>query len=443
MSTIRAQSSGQSGWPARFRGRCALALLGVLLTLASCGPSQAPLAPNSWEQIALPTPVSDTQDFVVSPVDPGMLFDCTGGSAMTLAMTLWRSTDTGAHWTRSTLQLGSGTQCLISIAPDDPSRMTLQVTPSEQGTQPCAQDVFYLSDDSGVTWRALPPHTSIAPESAENGWCDLQVTAHHLFLVYTYDLGSPTQEVGLLERSDDDGITWTRADAGLGTDALFFMPEIGPGNTLALMVVQPSTQAGPYATKLWTSPDAAQTWRLASTLPDYPGAFMLAARAQSGVAWPTQAQPFYALEEEQPPSDLYYEGVLQSGDGQHWSLLPTLPVPGTSSERRGILQVLAVLPDGRLAAWGTDPQGGLPARNRVHEPMSTFWLWLWDPTAGQWHPVPLPLKVTATESCGLCWAAQTAVSADGVTYLYLRYAAPEPTGQALPGVFRVRLPRAG
>ena len=110
--------------------------------------------------------------------------------------------------------------------------------------------------------------------------------------------------MSLLERSDDDGITWTRADRGLGTDALFFMPEIGPGNTLALTVVHPSTPAGPYAAELWTSPDAGQTWRLGSTLPEYPGPIMLAAPAQPGVAWPTLAQPFYALEEEQTPSDL-------------------------------------------------------------------------------------------------------------------------------------------
>jgi hypothetical protein len=355
-------------------------------------------------------------------------------------MTLWRSTDTGAQWTGSPLALGSGTQCLISIAPDDPNRMMLQVTPSEQGTQPCAHDVFYLSGDSGMTWHALPPHTSIAPKSAVFGWCDLQVTAHHVFLVYTYALGSQAPQVSLLERSDDDGITWTRADRGLGNGALFFMPDIGPGDTLALTVVHPSTQAGPTATELWTSPDAGQNWRLESTLPEYPGPIMLAARARSGIAWPTQGQPFYALEEEQIPSDLYRERMLQSGDGQHWSLLPVLPESGVSDERRGILQVLAVLPDGRLAVWGTALRVGLPASNAVHEPMSTFWLWLWGPAARQWQAFPLPLNVTATESCGLCWTAQTSVGANGVHYLYLEYAALGMTSQSVPGVFRVQLP---
>jgi hypothetical protein len=321
--------------------------------------------------------------------------------------------------------------------------MTLQVTLSEeQGAQPCAHDVFYLSGDSGVTWHSLRPRTSLAPTHAAYGWCDLQVTAHHLFLAYSYAPASQGPQVSLLERSDNDGITWMRADRGLGDDALYFLPDVGPGDTLAMPVVHPSTPAGPTATELWTSQDAGQTWHPASTLPGYPGIFMLASPPQPGVAWPTQGQPFYALEAEQIPSDLHLERVLQSGDGQHWSLLPPLPVSGMSDERRGILQVLAVLPDGRLAVWGTDPRAGLPAPDAIHEPMSRFWLWLWDPAARQWQTLPLPLNVTASEGCGLCWAAQTAVSADGVPYLYLNYDTPGLTSQSVPGVLRVRLPTA-
>jgi hypothetical protein len=467
MSAICAHPSRHASWTARPSKRwAAIVLCGVLLTLASCGshtaapgPASATaatiaarpprqLASQSWEQIALPTPVSETQDFVVSPVDPALLFDCTadlqgegpGSSPSPQPMTLWRSTDTGAHWTRSAISVSSGIGCYISIAPDEPSRITVQVPQSYSGTQLCRHDSFYLSDDWGITWRALPPPPAIAPNSAQYGSCDLQVTARHLFLVYTYDLGSAHLQVSQLERSDDDGITWTSADRGLGTDVLFFMPDIGPGDTLAMTVVPPSTPGRSYAAELWTSPDAGQTWRLESTLPDYPGAIMLAARAQSGLAWPTQGQPFYALEEEQIPSDLYREHVLQSGDGQHWSLLPVLPVSGTSSERPGILQVLAELPDGRLALWGTGPQAGPPAPDAIHEPMTNFWLWLWDPTARQWQMLTLPLPVTAFENCGLCWSAQTTVSADGVAYLYLDYASPEMIGHSPPGVFRVRLP---
>jgi hypothetical protein len=334
--------------------------------------------------------------------------------------------------------------------------MTLEVAQSEQGTQPCARDLFYLSGDSGVTWRPLPPRASFAPPHADAVWCELHVTARHLFLAYSYNSynsytpASQAQQVSLLERSDDDGTTWLRADRGLGEGALFFMPKVGPGDTLAMTVLHLSAQPGPTTTELWMSPDAGRTWRLGSALPEHPGTLMLAPPPQPGGAWPTPKRPFYALEAEQIPSDLYRERTLQSGDGQQWSLLPPLPVSGANEERDGILQALAVLPDGRLAIWGTDPQGGLPAPNVLHEPMSAFWLWLWDPAAKQWQAVPLPLNVAAYEGCGLCWSAQTSVGADGVTVLYLGYYV-DPlghdntglTGQAPPGVLRVRLPESG
>src|SRR5215469_4395504 len=98
MSAISAVQTRHALWTSRLPKRwTAIVLCGVLLALASCGPhaavitARAPvqLAPQSWEQIALPTPVSETQDFVVSPVNPALLFDCTADP-----MTLWRSTDT-------------------------------------------------------------------------------------------------------------------------------------------------------------------------------------------------------------------------------------------------------------------------------------------------------------------------------------------------------------
>jgi hypothetical protein len=387
MSARYALPPGPSGWLSRVQGRYTLALLGVLLAAASCGPEQSPpattivaqpplpLASSSWEQIALPTPISDTQDVVVSPVDPTTLFSCSahlpvsgsGGGVSPEPMTLWRSTDTGAHWTSTSLPLGSGTQCLISIAPDDPRRMVLQVGQSEQGAQPCMRSVFYISGDSGVTWHPLPPHTSPAPAHANAVWCELHVTARHVFLASSYTTASQAQQVSLLERSDDDGATWLRADRGLGDGALFFMPNVGPGDTLALTVLHLPAQPGPTATELWTSSDAGQTWRLGSTLPEHPGTLLLAAPPQPGTAWPMPTRPFYALQAEQIPSDLYRERVLQSGDGQQWSLLPPLPVLGVSDGRRGILQALAVLPDGRLAVWGADPQAGLPAPDAIRE----------------------------------------------------------------------------
>jgi photosystem II stability/assembly factor-like uncharacterized protein len=449
--------------PVRGSRHAVLLLVMVALACASCasaGTSPSPsssvslhapsaLAASVWEQVSLPAPNADMRGVAVSPADPATLFACTAdlqasessGSGVTIQpMMLWRTTDAGARWTRYTPELAAGAQCLFSIAPDDPRRVTLQLTQVGQA-QPCAGDTFYLSADGGATWRQLPPHSSIAPSHA-NGWCDLHVTQHHLFLAYSFEPSSQAPQISLLERSDDDGASWARADRGLGNDALFLMPAIGPGDTLAVTLFHVRAHPEIAGAELWTSVDAGQTWRQVSTLPDGAGTFLLTSEPPHGNAWPTPDHPFYALVSEQIPSDLYREQALMSPDERDWTLLPPLPVSGVSQERRGILQALGVLPDGRLAVWGTDPASGLPAPNAIKEPMSAFWLWLWDPTAQRWQVLPSPLAASASEGCGLCWQAQPAVSRDGALYLYLTYFDLGIPGTTLPGMFRVRIPAA-
>ena len=182
------------------------------------------------------------------------------------------------------------------------------------------------------------------------------------------------------------------------------------------------------------------TWSRAGALPEHPGTILLSAPAAGQDAWPSAARPFYALEDEQIPSGLYRERVLAGGDGQHWSLLPPLPVPGVGDERRGILQVLEVLPDGRLAAWGADPQTGVPIGEGLGKPMEAFWLWFWDPVAGKWSVVATPLNVSADEGCGLCWQAAISTAADGGTYLYAANFDVAVPGESPAGLFRLRLP---
>jgi hypothetical protein len=146
------------------------------------------------------------------------------------------------------------------------------------GEQLCSRDSFYLSADGGASWRPLPHH-SIVPAGVSDGWCDRHATAHHLFLVYSFSPASSAPQISLLERSDDDGATWARADAGvsgLGENALYSVPQIGPGETLALTVVHVSATPRPNsspATELWTSPDAARTWTRAPLMPEHTGTF--------------------------------------------------------------------------------------------------------------------------------------------------------------------------
>jgi hypothetical protein len=470
---MRALHPVGSFWSSSRGSCCGVLLLVLVLAGTACAPltgsssavvsptetvrlrSPRQLAASAWEQVALPAPAADIHGAAVSPADPAILFACTAqlvssepsGDTPPQPLTLWRTADAGAHWTRYAPAFGAGTECLFSIATDQPKRVTLQVSQSVAGAQPCAQDTFYLSGDSGVTWHPLPPHTSIAPAHAYYGWCDLHVTARHLFLDYSYSPAFQAPQVSLLERSDDDGVTWTRADRGLGDGALFSMPEIGPGDTLAVTVIHLPAQIQmppvPAPTTLWMSTNAGNTWWQVSTLLAGAGTFLLTAlppRASTSTAWPAPDHPFYALELEQIPSGLYRERALVGGAGPNWTLLPPLPVSGVSPERPGILQALGVLPDGRLAVWGPDPQGGIPAPGILQGQVPTFWVWLWDPATQQWQVVPSPLMSPASEGCGLCWWAQTAMSRGGVSYLYVaRFDSVNP-GITLPGLFRMRLP---
>lgn len=416
------------------------AVTGPVATVAGSPPTL--LGGAGWQRIALPAPLGELFGFAVSPADPATMLACSSASVVPAPLTLWRTTDTGAHWTRYLPLAGVGTACNIAFAQDDPRRVTVQVAESTSGRQPCADDTFYLSGDGGQSWKRLPPHTSIAPAQVGFGWCDLHVTRDHLFLAYSFGASTAQSQVSLLERSDDDGVSWVRADNGLGAGALFFMPQIGPGERLALTVVHLPDQPGVAEppTELWTSADAGATWSRAGALPEHPGTFLLSSLPAAGSTWPTAEHPFYTLEEEQIPSDLYRERVLASGDGHHWSLLPPLPVAGTSEERRGILQVLGVLSDGRLAAWGADPQTGVPIGEGLGKPMEAFWLWLWDPAAGKWSVVATPLNVSANEGCGLCWQAAISSAADGGTYLYAANFDVAAPGESPAGLFRLRLP---
>jgi len=344
--------------------------------------------------------------------------------------------------------LGAASYCSFSFAPDDAKLVALQAALSGQDSQACVRDTFFLSHDGGGAWRELPPHNSIAPGGTAVGTCDLQVTRHHLFLHYYYEVTTQSPQLSLLERSDDEGATWVRADHGLGDDALYFMPEVGPDETLALTVVRMPTTPDPAAMKgaeLWTSSDAGETWREVSTLPVGVGTALWSSwppgnEGQTGQGWPTAAHPFYALESEQIPSNLYRERALMSDDGLHWTLLPPLPVSGASAERPGILQALAPLPDGRLAVWGPGLRGSVPAVGTFPKEVEAFWLWLWSPATRRWQAFPAPLPTSASESCGLCWSAEIVTSRDGATYLYVEWLGFEPTYSAPPGMFRIRLP---
>jgi hypothetical protein len=111
-----------------------------------------------------------------------------------------------------------------------------------------------------------------------------------------------------------------------------------------------------------------------------------------------------------------------------------LPVRSASAQRLGLLQALAVTPDGRPLAFGANPKTGVPAPSVVeYGPTPTFWLWAWDPRATRWQALSPPLNHPASEGCGLCWNAQLATAPDHAIYLYAYH------WDSAAGLFRVRL----
>ncbi len=438
----------------RFQDIRLLAALLLALLLVACesrgattattvrGGTPATVGSGSWQHLSLPVPNADVIGFAPSPTDANTLYACTGHVVASRAapMTLWRTTDAGAHWTNFGALAGLGVNCAISIAPDDAQRVLVQISSGVDKGVDCSTDSDYLSDDGGATWKHLPPYDLHMPDSTPFDWCFLEMTRDHLFLVF----GSTESTIAtsLLARSDDDGQTWRRIDGGLGNDALFFPPAIGPDDQLAMTVEHARPQAGQAANSLWMSSDAGATWSKTSDLPGYPGPFLLSSFSTGGGTWPSASHPLYALANEQIPSDLFRESVLASDDGVHWSLLPPLPVPGVTGDRRGILQVLAALPDGRLAAWGADPLAGVPSENGQAYPQTHFSLWLWAPDAGTWQSVSTPLNITADEGCGLCWQGAASTAPDGSLWLYASRFYTDPTGEPPAGLYRLRIPSA-
>jgi len=140
----------------------------------------------------------------------------------------------------------------------------------DQNAQPCAHDQYFVSDDQGATWRAIQ-HTTLAPAAGVNGNCYLWATARHLFMS-TY-IGSNSDQIGssqeqsFLERSDDGGRTWQRADRDLGsatTGSWYAQLFDTTGETLFTFVTTSSNVALTQS-DLWISHDAGASWRRIAT----------------------------------------------------------------------------------------------------------------------------------------------------------------------------------
>ena len=90
-----------------------------------------------------------------------------------------------------------------------------------------------------------------------------------------------------------------------------------------------------------------------------------------------------------------------SRDFTHWTLVPPIPVKGTSALRSGVYNTLGMTADGRLLALGPDPQEGVPPlpdhTGQVSGPPPA--LWAWNTHSGRWELAPTHIPCEDLQSC--------------------------------------------
>lgn len=414
------------------------------------GYTPRPVAAGGWEQVALPLPDTTTLgSLVISPVDPRTLYACTvatgGHTALSnttvYPLRVWRTRDSGAHWTSVKLPRIVGFDCTLSVAADSPSRIGLFVAigaPDYEAPPACTEAALYLSDDGGDSWMRIV-HNSLVPDVAQecDGDARFWVTARHLFVTYSYLLSSTSatlpsgqgnvtieDRISVLERSDDEGRTWERADDGIaGDNTTFTVTQGTSADVLTASAYSPRFPTMPF----WQTHDAGRTWQ------------HLDLGVAAGVPYVTVYWP--SLQRDLRPPVYGFTGVdeywhqfelqmfQRAADGHTWKPLPPLAVPGVDATHTGLYQPLGILPDGRLLVLGATPAKGVPPADMLRAspyqiPPEWFALWTWDPQAASWHPVAAPIVDLVARNCrNGCGLPVTASSAtaetSGHTYLWL------------------------
>jgi hypothetical protein len=382
-------------------------------------PVQTPLpgkfSTGEWEPVAGP-PVRTAYfyDLVPSPSRQDTAYACLFLESATTSSVaqLWATRDAGYTWRRANLPTATGSSCTVSPALDGSHRVSLSVdnSPLDQNAQPCAHNHYLLSEDDGASWRPIQ-HASILPVSTDGGSCQLWPTARRLFM-WSYSYSGP--EDAFLERSDDGGLTWVRADRELAELNAFWYPQLldASGDTLGAL-------AG-NAPDLWITRNAGASWqRIGSIIRDIGGIQVaisdLVTEASFGRA-PRTCHCAFAVSSPGFLGASVGRPIFISRDFIHWSPLPPIPVAGTSATRSGVFQVLGTTADGRLLALGAEPDVGLPATpdriGIVTGPPPR--LWDWNTHTGRWELAGTPLPCEDLQRCNIFTnGASAVVQADG------------------------------
>ena len=445
--------------------------------LLTPAPTQTPtpgrFTAGQFEQVPTPVvPGATTNPIAPSLRDPATAFTCAtpaqtdpaASGPVSGEISLWVTHDVGQTWSRVALPNVIGTTCDLETAQDGSRRLTLNVDnyALDQNMQPCAHSRYFLSEDDGASWREVH-HTTSAPAGYTNGSCSLWATARHLFMTSYFDSDNnqngPSQSVSSLERSDDGGQTWRRADDGLpdGAGDGFAQPLDATGE--ALFTFDSRYDAGALTqSDLWISPDAGESWRRADSarFPTPPrgsgpiGGFFTEAHLGDLASGSQACHCVFGLSY---PNGFAREIVgwhlYQSRDLSHWTPLPPIPVKGTSVERSGVYQLLGLTADGRLLVVGADPEEGVPTLPDSNGQISGREpsLWSWNTHTGRWELAHTHVPCEDLQTCYLySTGVSTVVDASGKaigTWMWvMNQSGFAQTGPPISTSYRVYIPAA-
>jgi photosystem II stability/assembly factor-like uncharacterized protein len=374
-------------------------------------PTQTPqpdrLTTGSWEQVAgPPIPAGNYYELTPSLHDPATDYACTmlvsadaPSGAVPGAAALWLTRDAGQTWRQATLPPLTGASCVVSPARDGSPRVTVSVHDSalDDDARPCAHSQHLLSEDEGASWRRIQ-HAAIAPAVSASGRCVLWSIARQLFM-HTDVYSAGAQGRAFLERSDDGGLNWARADRGLAELATnwYAQPLDKSGDTLGALV----------GADLWITQDAGASWRRVGLIaPETLGTGTvvggLVAEASLG-GGPKACHCVFALSYSGHVGPIAGWRVSVSHDYIHWSPLPPLPVTGASAIYSGVYDTLGTTADGKLLVLGAEPSVGVVATPDQHGRRTgpPPRLWAWDTHTARWRLAETQVPCLDLHSCQL------------------------------------------
>jgi photosystem II stability/assembly factor-like uncharacterized protein len=360
-----------------------------------------------------PLPAATVFALTASATDPATAYACATRNASdtpdaTTSAAIWRTHDAGRTWQETRLPTPPGTTCTLTPALDG-SLVLLSVDDFElDQNEACAHSRYFLSADDGATWRRVQHAASAAaPIGIED--CQLWGTGRHLFMTTLFITNG--QGHTLLERSDDGGATWTRADQGLANVPGSWYPTSLDRNGDTLEALVGNTH------DVWITHDAEASWRRIGPITQDPTETRAAGYLLTDVGLgrgPLACGCVFALTYSGNPDAIVGRHADVSYDNSHWSPLPPIPVKGTSVLRSGVYDTLGIAVDGKLVVLGADPSAGIipdvahPSRGPAPR------LWAWNSQTARWELAEARVPCQDLQTCALYAGGSSAVyAADG------------------------------